>query len=334
MTPGSIVRDQRGFALLATSLVLAVLGVVVTEFAFATRLETSMVRAYKEGILARNLAEAGIQQAMREILSESTIQGLDEDGQVAFFRAAQVGAAPQRLPTLVRSRVALGQGDFSYRITDEEGRLNVNSGGDRVARLLQALGVDRSARDAIAASIEDWRDGNELSRANGAESDDTYLRLPVPYRARDGNFQDTAELLQVKGVTPELYHGNGTPEQPGLADLLTARGRGVINLNTAPRPVLEAAGLSDAEINDVIQARASSPYTSVPGRFGGRRLAVGSTTFRIEAEGWIGGQPKVRIVTIVQRSGRPGSASGSSVQVFTWRLLPPRGIGQSGAAPG
>jgi general secretion pathway protein K len=327
MTPGSIARDQRGFALLTVSLVLAVLGVVVTEFAFATRLETSMVRSYKESILARNLAEAGIQQGIREVLSEATIHGVDEDGQVVFFRAAQAGASPQRLPPLARSRVALGQGDFSYRITDEEGRLNINSGGERVGRLLQALGVDRSTRDAIGGAVEDWRDANDLVRANGAESDD-YLSLPVPYRARNGNFQDTAELLQVKGVTPELYHG--TAEQAGLADLVTARGRGVVNINTAPRVVLEAAGLSDAEINDVVQARASSPYTAVPGRFGGRRLAVGSVTFRIEAEGWINGRPKTRILTVVQRGGGAAGSTGPSALVYTWRLLPPRGIGQSG----
>ena len=327
MSPRTLARDQRGFALLAVSLVLAVLGVVVTEFAFAMRLETSMVRAYKEGILARNLAEAGVQQAIREILTENTtVHGIDEDGQVVFCRTAQAGATPQRLPALVRSRVALGQGDFSYRITDEEGRVNINGGPQRVSRLLQALGLDRSVRDQIVDGIEDWRDANDTHRANGAESEDTYAKLPLPYRARNGNFQDAAELLQVKGVTPELYEG--TAAQPGLADLVTVRGAGRININTAPRPVLEAAGLSTAEINDIMQGRASNPCGTL-GRFGGRgQLGTGSQTFRIESEGWLGGRPKARVLAIVQKTGSRAAGTTPSVLVYTWRLLPPRGIVQ------
>lgn len=332
MTPAAIARDQRGFALLAVSMVLAVLGVVVTEFAFATRLETSMVRSYKEAILARNLAEAGVQQAIREILTDTTVHGVDEDGQVVFFRAAQTGAAPQRLPALVRSRVALGQGDFSYRITDEEGRLNINSGGERIGRLLQAIGVDRSVRDTIVDGIEDWRDANETHRANGAESEDTYLKLPIPYRARNGNIQDPAELLQVKGMTPEIYYG--TAERPGLAEFVTARGRGSINVNTAPGPVLEAAGFLDAQLTDVIQGRTPTPYGTVPGRFRVGRLTVGTITFRIESEGWINGRAKARILAVVQKSGAAGGGTEPTVLVYTWRLLPPRGIGQSGAQPG
>src|SRR6185295_18982670 len=55
--------SERGFALIAVMLVLALLAVVVTEFAFSARLEASMVRAYRDGVQARHLAEAGVQQA-------------------------------------------------------------------------------------------------------------------------------------------------------------------------------------------------------------------------------------------------------------------------------
>src|SRR5262245_30879719 len=161
-------RDERGFALLAVILVLALLSVVVTEFAFSMRLEASMVRAYRDGILGRNLAEAAVQQAIREILTDANVHGLDEDGQVVFYTVPPGGTAAQRLPSLTRRRVPLGAGEFSYRITDEEGRLNVNGGQTvRTQRLLQALGVDKTERDTIVDSIEDWRDANDTSRVNG-----------------------------------------------------------------------------------------------------------------------------------------------------------------------
>ncbi len=314
-------RDERGFALLAVILVLALLSVVVTEFAFSMRLEASMVRAYRDAVLARHLAEAGVQQAIREILSDSNVQGVDENGQVVFYSVPVGGTDLKQLPTLPRSGVPLGAGAFSYRITDEEGRLNVNGGQtERMQRMLSAIGVDKTERDTIVDSIEDWRDANDTTRVNGAESDD-YLKLPVPYRARNGNLQSTDELLQIKGMTPEIYYGRD--DKPALTDLVTARGRGTVNVNTAPPPVLSAMGLSDAEISDIVATRKNYPYATVPGRFGGRRLTVGSSTFRIEAEGLVGGEPKARIVAIVQRAAGSATASPSAT-VLSWQPVPVR----------
>jgi hypothetical protein len=230
-----------------------------------------MVRAYRDAILGRNLAEAGIQQAIREILTEANVQALDEDGQVAFYSVPPGSTALARVPSLQRTDVPLGAGAFSS--------------------------------------------------ANGAETED-YMKLPVPYQARNGNFQDTDELLQVKGVTPDIYYGHD--DKPGLVDFVSARSRGTVNVNTAPPPVLSAVGLSDAEINDVVQARTSSPYATVPGRFGGRRVTVGSNTFRIESEGIVNGDPKARIVAIVQKTAA-GTGTPPSIAVLSWRQVPVRG---------
>ena len=115
-------NGQQGFALLAVMLVMALLGVVLAEFAYSMRLEGSMVRAYKESVMAIHLAEAGVHQAIREILGGGTIAALDEDGQVAFYRLPPGQTTMTRIPVLQRSRVPLGPGEFSYRITDEEAR--------------------------------------------------------------------------------------------------------------------------------------------------------------------------------------------------------------------
>ena len=321
--------DQGGFALLAVMLVLALMGVAITEFAFSMRLEAAMVRSFKEATLTRHLAEAGVQQAIREVLSDSAVHGLDDDGKVVFFQQAAAGGPPKALPELPRSRVPLGAGQFSYRITDEEARLNVNSGNPPLtSTLLTSLGVEKDQRDTITDSIEDWRDSNDTKRINGAESDD-YLQLPVPYRARNANPQDVAELLQIKGITPELYYGTG--DQPGLVDLVTVRSRGTVNLNTAPKLVLSALGFSDAEIDDVMQSRSSAPYGAVPARYTGRKVTVGSATFRIESQGLIGGQPRARILAIVQKvAGGPQSGSAPTLAIFTWRVLPPKPLAPDG----
>lgn len=313
--------NERGFALLAVMLVLTLLGVVVTELSMSMRLEASMVRSYKEDMLATHLAEAGVQQAMREIVGPGEIQALDENGTLVFLRVASGAPLPLKLPMLPRERVALGAGEFSYRITDEEARINLNSAPpDRIDRLLTAAGVDKPARDIIRDSLQDWKDPDDLRRLNGAESEDFYLKLPVPYRARNGPLQDTAELLQIRGVTREMYRG--TPGQPGLADLVTVAGGGTANMNTASNVVLRALGFSDAEISDITGSRGSSPYAAVPPRYTGRGLTVGSATFRIEAEARVSGEPRARIVAIVQR--RAGQSIGSAtaamrVAVLSWR---------------
>lgn len=305
-------KGERGFALLAVTLVLALLAVIVGEFAFSMRLEATMVRSYREEVIGRHLAEAAVQQAIREILTDSQVVGLADDA-LTFFRL------PARaLPHLPRSGVPLGRGTFSYRITDEEARINLNTAPpDRVDRLLLVLGMDKQTRDIINDSLQDWKDADELRRANGAESED-YLRLPVPYRARNANLEDVAELLQIRGVTPELYYGRDGA--PGLAELVTVRGSGLVNINTAAPTVLRALGLSDAEVAEIIQARAVTPYSSVPARFTGRGLSVSTRTFRVEAEGFVNGERTARVVAIVQKATDPsGQPRGV---IVSWNPTP------------
>ena len=307
-------RDERGVALIVVLLVLALLAVVVTESAYSARLEASMVRAYRDGVVGQHLAEAGVHQAIREILSQAQVTAVDGDGALVFYRSLPGQTTPARVPALPRTRVPLGAGEFSYRISDEAARLGLNSNDiSRFDRLLQALDVDRQQRDVIADSLQDWRDANELHRAHGAESD-VYLKLPVPYRARNANLQDATELLQIRGVTPELYFGGSG--RPGLGDLVTAVTANTVNLNTASPLVLKACGLSDAEIADVVQTRVRAPYPTVPGRFAGRGFTVGSSTFRIEAEGLVGGVPRGRVVAVVRR-GRPGRVL--DLTIVSWR---------------
>ena len=318
-------KDQRGFALLAVMLVLTLLGVVVTEFVFSMRLEASMVRSYKQSVLAGYLAEAAVQQALSEVLGPGNVHGLDEKGNLVFHHLPAGGTQPTRLSSLPRIRVPLGAGEFTYRITDEESRINLNTATpDRMDRLLTAVGLEKRERDIVNDSLQDWKDADSLSRPNGAESEDYYLRLPLPYRARNTQMQDVRELLQIRGITREVY--GGVAGQPGLVDLATVVSRDTVNMNTAPVPVLKALGLSGAEVTDITQARVRNPYPAVPGRFAGKGFTVGSATFRIEADGLMAGQPRARVVAIVQRR-----AAVPSVR--------PAGTGQStspsqgGAAP-
>jgi general secretion pathway protein K len=302
-------NDRRGFALIAVLLVMAVVGVIGAEFAYSMRLEATSVRSYKETLIAAHLAEAAVEQAVREIAGDVAFAATDDDGTLTFYRRDRL--ALKRLP---RTNVPLGEGHFTYRLTDEEGRLNLNAATpERVDRLLQALGIDKIERDNINDGLQDWRDANEEHRLNGAESEDTYLELPLPYRSKNANLDSITELLQIKGMTPAIFYG--TEDKPGLSAFVTVKSPGQVNLNTARCEVLKGLGFGEAECTVVDHARREGPYTAVPGQFGGRGLTTTTRTFRIEAEGLVGGQVRARLTAIVQRRADAGN---DGVVVLEW----------------
>jgi general secretion pathway protein K len=308
---------QRGFALVAVLLVLAFVAVIGAEFAYSMRLEATAARVYKETLIATHLAEAAVEQAKRELAADIGSVGLGDDSDPGFDGECPIvfyGRDRVAIKRLPHKNVPLGGGQFTYCISDEEARLNLNNPPrtDAVPRLLEALGVEREDRDTIWGSLQDWRDSNEEHRLNGAESDDTYLQLPVPYRAKNGPLDSVSELIQVKGVTPKLMDGEGG--RPGLAAFVTVRGQNRINVNTARREVLKALGVSDAQFSQIEQTRRLGPVTSVQG-FNVGGLSFNSTTFRIDAQGLVDGQVRARLTAIVQK--RPGTG-GETMVVLEW----------------
>jgi type II secretory pathway component PulK len=267
------------------------------------------VRAYKDSVIGAHLVEAAVEQATREIVQDFAFVAVCRDEPLTFYAADRTA-----LKSLPRRDVPLGSGKFSYTISDEEGRINLNtSAPDRVDRLLRSLGLDKQERDTINDSIQDWRDSNDDHRANGAESDDTYLKLSVPYRARNGNIESMPELLQIKGITQAVY--DGTSDRTGLSSVATVKTPGPINLNTAGPHAMRALGLSDAEIGEATQARCDNPYPAVPGQFGARGFVVTSRTFRVDAEGIMDGKVASRLTALVQK--RTGSTQ-PNVVILEW----------------
>jgi general secretion pathway protein K len=306
------IGDERGLALVIVLLVLSLLLTIAGEFALAMRLEGTTTLNFRASVASAYLAEAAYQRARVEIGTDALAHQLDPQGQLVFRRSRTDPPKP-----LARQDIALGPGRFSYRITDEESRLNLNSASrEQLMRLLQELGVERQAQDVIADSVLDWKDTNEEHRLNGAESD-YYLALPVPYKSKNANFDSVEELLQVRGVTPAIFYGTQDVTRGkcrGLVDCLTVAGNGAININTASETVLAALGYPQVQIDLIKQVRQVNPYFGTgpsdlpPGvpRIG--ILTHRSSSFRIEATGEVPGQGRRTLRVIVQgQSGRQGT---------------------------
>jgi type II secretory pathway component PulK len=301
--------SDAGVALIVVLPLLALLLTIVAEFAQAMRLEAVAASNFRSALSETWLAEAGYQRALAEILPDALSHELDVNGALVF-RRARLGTPT--VPTRLNLRI--DPGHLSYRLTDESARLNLNRATrDELDRLLQEAGVEKTDRDVIIDSIQDWRDPNEEHRLNGAESD-YYLALPAPYRSKNADFDSVDELLQVRGVTRELLYGRA--ETPGLAEYLTVFGPGAINVNTASPAVLRARGYAAAEVDLIVGRRPWADPTGIPGALRRGSLVTRTELFRIEA--WAGGAaPNGRVLTaVVQRQSATAKAQAAPL---AWR---------------
>ena len=243
-------NSQQGAALMLVLWVIVLLTAIVTEFAFFMRTEANITRNFKEETEAYYAAVAGIELAKEEILSIKDQMYLDENGILIFGEKK-----PER-------KGSLGNAAYSYTLIDGDGKININSATPEELRYIFRLsGTDGTELDTIVDSILDWRDPDNLHRLNGAE-EDYYQSLSKPYSCKDGPFDTVEELLMVKGITPMILYGSKEDSKyKGIAEYLTAKSSGIININTADRVVLEAK-FGSAVSENIIMQRTAGPMLS------------------------------------------------------------------------
>lgn len=300
-----VLATERGVALVMVLWVLTLMTLIVTEFAYSMRVEALSAKNFKDEAKAHQLARAGVNLALAELMRDYTLVFLDKDGNTSFARR-QGGSLAKR--TSNRSLEFAG-GNIEYTIIDESGKVSLNSASrETMASLLRSTGVTGMDKDVIADSILDWRDEGHEYHLNGAE-DEYYLSLQEPYGAKDGPFDTVAELMLVKGVTPMIFYGknhlpieyekeavNSLNEYSGINRYLTVKGDGKVNLNTAGEPVLEAV-LGKGKAQEVLARRKTEGYYEQP-IYGG---AVTSNIFTIEAKGKMN-NIESKIIVIAERN--------------------------------
>ena len=238
-----LTTSERGVALLMVLWVLTILMVIVLSFSFMTRTETLATLAFKERMEKKFLAEAGVQRGVEEIFY------MKQNPQLAQLEGSDTWKTDG---TPYGGR--LGEGSYAVRITDESGKIDINTLNDTsgiiLKNLLMHMGVQDEVTDTIVDSILDWKDADDLVRLHGAESD-YYMSLPNPYKAKDAKFDTLEELLMVKNVTYEIFFGGAGKK--GLVDFITINSNmNVVNVNAAPREVLMAVPGITPEIAEAI----------------------------------------------------------------------------------
>jgi general secretion pathway protein K len=162
------------------------------------------------------------------------------------------------------------QGSCEIRIMSEAGKININMASEFLLRkIIGQLGLEGEARDVVVDSILDWRDPNDFYRANGAEKD-YYLSLKEPYYCKNGNLDSIEELLLIKGVTPDLYHGKegtqegeeGAADRVGLKDIFSIYSPGEqVDINSATPLVMNMVlGIPREVSQQMVKAREEKSF--------------------------------------------------------------------------
>lgn len=325
-------EDQSGVALVIVLWVVMVLSLLISGFAFTMHVETQIASYARKELKAEMLARSGIEVAKMQLLLHQ-----QSATNAAYDAINQDWATNEELYV----NHELGDGTFNVKVTDEESKMPVNSASEvQLKRLMTLLNIDPSDGDIIVDSILDWIDEDDLTRLNGAETD-YYMSLSPPYRAKNAPLDRVDELLLIRGVTPELFHGTPAtdkdPAQPGLADVFTTMSSGQINVNTASPIVLQAMlGLNEVQVQAVLARRDGPdgipgtdddiPFQSVEEFFAAVGnldatttqeiqgvAAVNSAFFTIKSTGQVGGV-KHTILATVRRNG-------AIIQTVMWQEI-------------
>ncbi len=267
---------QRGVALIVTLLITAVVVSILAEIVFSVHMDSSATAGYRDYENASLLARDGVGVA------RLMTRRINEKG-YTYFDGGR---------TWQKDMFESGGGVLEVRLADESGRLPLNAivykNGkineefyDMYVRLLDELGLPLSLADTLA----DWIDADDSPRSKGAENADYYERQDPPYRSAGRPLSSVEELYLVKGY--------GRDEVSRLEDFVTVYSSGKVNINTAPREVLEALSQDmTPELADrVISYRKTRPFqqTSEIRKVSGleqigfnlqSRIVVKSSTFR------------------------------------------------------
>jgi type II secretory pathway component PulK len=217
-----------------------------------------MARMHSDQVRAYYLALGGIRRALAGIRQDSDDK-IDHFGEPWHLNTT--AEAEGLLAAAGEAGYAPAEGSavehVSYAVSDEEGRLNVNTSSPVGWVILPGM------TESLAYSILDWQDTDESPNRDGAESS-YYLRQAYPYRAKNRPVTMIWELAMIKSVTWPQFLGedtngnqvldaeenDGPTRWPmdnadgvldkGLIDFFTAYGKGKVNLNTVGVEVLSA----------------------------------------------------------------------------------------------
>ncbi|HTV41233.1 MAG TPA: general secretion pathway protein GspK [Candidatus Sulfotelmatobacter sp.] len=224
------------------------------------------------------LGRSGMDLAAWILAQEANIPNEPYDSLNEFWAGGPGGIMESNSPLagIPMDHFPVGQdgGWVSIKIIDLERYANINNASPQLLQqALTAMGVDANDIPVVSDSILDWVQAGDNPRMDGAKNQ-YYQSLSPPYYCKEAPMDDISELLLVKGVTAEMYTGQGTGPKTaapkgfagspfenngyafGLRDVFTPFSIGMININTADANVLQLIpGVDESTAEAIIKTR-------------------------------------------------------------------------------
>lgn len=226
-------RSRPGTVLIVTIWVVLVLAGLVLVFARSSRV-AAVVAANHVASLQADMIAAGALEYIKVRLGALTEEGIEAESS-DLYEAQQVGDG---YFWVLRSNLESSR-EFTFGLTDEAGKINLNSASLEMLQRLPGMTAE------LAASIIDWRDEDSDVTPGGAESE-YYLLQPEPYQCKNAPLETIDEILLIKGGSREILYGedlNGDGRlDGGFYDYVTvysveanvdAEGEARVNINDA-----------------------------------------------------------------------------------------------------
>ncbi len=253
----SVLKNDRGFALILTILVISLIVMLTLQFTVSMRTDLTSSANFKDGILLNAIARSGFNCAMGL---------LSEDGSANDFDSLnEMWAQTEGFSEIAGAMFE--EGWFVVEISDLSGRIQINQLVDMNGKVVEAqrallerflgseeFGMDPDAVANLVDAIKDWIDADDEVTRFGAENG-YYRSQETPISCGNGPLEFLSEMLLIRGMTKEIFYG--TKEKPGIAQYLSVCGDGRININTAPPQVLKALaeGIDDEMIQEMLAYR-------------------------------------------------------------------------------
>ena len=215
-----------GLVLIMTVLVLAVVALVGYAFSYAAGVSRRTALNARDGFRRGRAVESALQYALAMLQEDAEENGFDS--------LDELWAEPEH-------SIKIGGVTCVFRIRDEDRLLNVN----RAARNPRDSRVYPDLRPALYRAV---------LQAGGGDQDYRALRQWVAGREP---VLRASEVLQAPVVTPDLFVEG--PDKPSLLRLLTSHPLRV-NVNTAPREVLNSLWSDDQVTARLLKRREEQPF--------------------------------------------------------------------------
>ncbi len=186
-----------GTILIVTIWVVLVLAGLALVFARSMRVAAIVSANHVASLKAESIAAGASEFIMAKLAA-----GEEEVGDLMESEPYEAVESGEDYFWVLRSN--LGSDDeFDYGLTDEAGKVNLNSASEEMLLRLPGMTAE------LAASIIDWRDEDDEISAGGAE-DEYYLLLSEPYNCKNSALETVEEILLIKGASEELLYGEDT----------------------------------------------------------------------------------------------------------------------------